>query len=77
MIAIAAALSDCDSIEDIAEWGRTKEGVVPQIPGTQEWGCLGEDLSAHLPGPRPEAIRNGVPPLGGWGGQYPDRRLGG
>ena len=25
VIAIAAVLSDCDTIEDIAEWGRTKE----------------------------------------------------
>ncbi len=25
VIAISAILSDCDTIEDIAEWGRTKE----------------------------------------------------
>ena len=25
VIAMAAALSDCDTIEDIADWGRTKE----------------------------------------------------
>jgi predicted transposase YbfD/YdcC len=76
VIAIAAVLSDCDTIEDIAEWGRTKEAWLRQFLVLKNGVASEEDVSAHLPGPRPEAIRGGVPPLGGWGGRYPERRPG-
>ncbi len=66
VIAMAAVLSDCDTVEDIAYWAYKKEDWLRQfLPLKNERRRVREDVSEDLPGAGPEAIRGGISPLGG------------
>ena len=56
VIAIAATLSDSDTVEDIAFLGAHKGNLAASVSCAQEWNSLRGNLPAHLPGHRPEAV---------------------
>ena len=64
VIATAAVLSDCDTVEDIAYWAHKEGGLAASIPAAEERRRVREDVPEDLPGAGPEAIRGGFPPLG-------------
>jgi len=65
VIAIAAVLSDCDTVEDIAFWARATEAWLRRF-APQECHPVGRDLPADIPSTRSKAVRASVQALGGW-----------
>jgi hypothetical protein len=64
VIAMAAVLSDCDTVEDIAYWAYKKEDWLRQFLPLKNGVPSEKTFLSDLPSAGPEAIRGGVPPLG-------------